>query len=64
MPIYEYECACCGQCFEQLVFSDDEKKINCPQCGKTEVRKLVSCTGFLGDSSSLKCGSGSSSGFS
>ena len=64
MPIYEYECDRCGQCFEQLVFAYDEKKVNCPQCGQTKVRKLISCASFLGDSSSSKCVSGSPSGFS
>jgi putative FmdB family regulatory protein len=67
MPIYEYECECCGQCFEQLVFAGDEKdkkKINCPQCGKTKVRKLISCTSFIGDSTLGTCASGSKSGFS
>jgi hypothetical protein len=33
MPIYEYECECCGQCFEQLVFAADENKVNCPNTG-------------------------------
>ena len=64
MAIYEYECECCGECFEQLVFAGDDPKVKCPQCGKSKVRKLVSCAGFLGDSLSGKCGSGASSGFS
>lgn len=64
MPIYEYECECCGQCFEQLVFAGDENEVNCPQCGKSKLRKLVSSAGFFSDSSSGKCGSGALSGFS
>jgi putative FmdB family regulatory protein len=64
MPIYEYECECCGQCFEQLVFAGDEKKVNCPECGKAEVRKLISCTSFFSDSTLGTCASGSKLGFS
>ena len=43
MPIYEYKCNQCGNCFEQLVFpSDDEKKFECPACGQKDISKLIS----------------------
>ncbi len=64
MPIYEYQCESCGHCFEQLIFEKDDKKVNCPERGKTKVRKLISCASLLVDSGSGKCVSGSSSGFS
>jgi len=64
MPIYEYECESCEHCFEQLVFASDDRKVTCPECGKTKVRKLISCTSLLGDSTGGNCGSGSSAGFS
>jgi putative FmdB family regulatory protein len=46
MPIYEYQCPACGHQFEQMV------KMNaptppCPQCAGTDVRKLVSASGFI-----------------
>jgi len=64
MPIFEYQCDSCGHCFEQLIFKKDDKKVNCPECGKTKIRKLISCASILGDSAFGKCESGSSSGFS
>lgn len=41
MPIYEYICRKCGDDFEELVFSQ-EALPPCPQCGSTEVEKLMS----------------------
>ncbi len=64
MPIFEYLCDSCGHCFEQLIFKKDNKKVNCPECGKTKIRKLISCASILGDSAFGKCESGSSSGSS
>ena len=64
MPIYEYQCDSCGYCFEQLIFNKDDVKVNCPECGKSKVRKLISCASILRDSAFGKCVSGSSSGFS
>jgi len=64
MPIYEYQCENCRHCFEQLIFKMDDEKVNCPECGKTQVRKLISCASLLGDSAFGKCQSVSSSGFS
>ncbi len=57
MPIFEYECETCHQNFERLVFNDKEKKISCPCCGSIETRKLISCAGFLGRTSSGACAS-------
>ena len=47
MPIFEYQCDSCGHCFEQLIFKKDDKKVNCPECGKTKVRKLISGASIL-----------------
>lgn len=41
MPMYEYRCNKCGEIFEELVSSDDEK-VPCPKCGSTETEKLLS----------------------
>ena len=38
MPMYEYRCNKCGEIFEELVSSDDEK-VPCPKCGSTMFRK-------------------------
>ena len=42
MPIHEYECAACGERFEQIQkFSDPPIEI-CQKCGKGPVRRLLS----------------------
>jgi putative FmdB family regulatory protein len=41
MPIYEFRCASCGEEFETLVFARDARA-DCPKCGGTETRKLMS----------------------
>lgn len=47
MPIYEYQCPSCGHRFDAIQkFSDDPIRV-CPQCGKDEVKKLVSATSFV-----------------
>lgn len=69
MPIYEYECPACGHRFEKLVRINAEPP-PCPECSGSEVRKLVSASGFIlkgggwyKDHYGLKGGgSGSSSG--
>jgi putative FmdB family regulatory protein len=42
MPLYEYECAACGQHFERIRrFSDPDVDV-CAACGKGPVRRLLS----------------------
>lgn len=54
MPIYEFQCNQCGKTFEQLVFSSDkEDRCTCPECGETDICKLMSC---------FACGSSSGTG--
>lgn len=57
MPIYEYQCAKCQCCFEQLVFGSNPEVV-CPKCGFTGVEKQLSKFG-TGRSSD---GSGGGSG--
>jgi putative FmdB family regulatory protein len=42
MPIYEYQCAACGQVFEEIVFG--EKAVPCPKCASGKTEKLISRT--------------------
>lgn len=43
MPIFEYECQNCMCQFQSLIMKTEEaESIVCPDCGKTELRKLVS----------------------
>ena len=47
MPIYEYRCPDCGHEFEQLQRISEDPVKDCPECGKHEVRKLVSRSSFV-----------------
>ena len=48
MPIYEYDCAACGEDFEDLVLgaADD---VACPGCGSEDVAKRFSVFGVSTD---------------
>lgn len=67
MPIYEYQCAKCGEFEHRQSISDPVLK-RCPQC-KGKVTKLISSSafqlkggGWYSDAYSKKSGSGSSGG--
>lgn len=43
MPIFEYECQNCMCQFQHLIMKAEETdSLVCPDCGKSEIRKLVS----------------------
>jgi putative FmdB family regulatory protein len=46
MPIYEYECQACGHRQEALQKMSDAPLVECPECHKPELKKLVSAAGF------------------
>lgn len=46
MPIYEYQCEQCEHKMEALQKISDEPLQECPQCGKSSLRKLVSAAAF------------------
>lgn len=46
MPIYEYRCDDCGHDLEKLQRMSDEPLRDCPACGKSTLRRLVSAAGF------------------
>lgn len=43
MPIYEYRCDSCGNCFEYLHFAGDDTPPQCPKCDSAKVRRQLSC---------------------
>ena len=46
MPIYEYRCQSCGHELEKLQRMSDPVLTECPACGKSRLRRLVSAAGF------------------
>ena len=43
MPIYEYECAGCGQRFDKLIRNIEKPpEIVCPSCDSPDVQRLIS----------------------
>jgi putative FmdB family regulatory protein len=46
MPIYEYECQKCGHTLEALQKFSDKPLRECPECGKHQLKRLVSAPLF------------------
>jgi len=46
MPIYEYRCAACGHHLEALQKMSEGPLRKCPDCGKSQLRRLVSAPQF------------------
>ena len=57
MPIYEYRCRQCGNCFEILV-SSSSAKAPCPQCASRKTERLISTFAAHGAASVSPCDSG------
>jgi putative FmdB family regulatory protein len=46
MPIYEYRCEACGHALDALQKVSDEPLTDCPACGASELRRLISAPRF------------------
>jgi putative FmdB family regulatory protein len=46
MPIYEYACKNCDHSLDALQKMDDEHLLECPECGKPALRRLISAPRF------------------
>ncbi|CAA0107324.1 Uncharacterised protein [Halioglobus japonicus] len=46
MPIYEYQCQACHEQLEVLQKMADAPLLDCPKCGKPELKKKVSAAAF------------------
>ena len=46
MPIYGYTCDKCEHTFDALQKMSDPKLVDCPECGKASLRKLLSAPKF------------------
>ena len=46
MPIYEYRCEACGAPKEAIQKMSEPVLKDCPACGRSALKKLISATGF------------------
>ncbi len=46
MPIYEYQCGACEHQLEAIQKMSDAPLVDCPDCGKPALKKLISASGF------------------
>ncbi len=46
MPIYEYRCGACGHHLEALQKMSEGPLRKCPECGKSQLKRLVSAPQF------------------
>ncbi|MCB2262849.1 MAG: zinc ribbon domain-containing protein [Candidatus Thiosymbion ectosymbiont of Robbea hypermnestra] len=46
MPFYEYRCEHCGHELEVLQKISDAPLVDCPECARPALKKLVSAAGF------------------
>jgi putative FmdB family regulatory protein len=53
MPIYEFKCSKCFECFEILIMKDQETiEMRCPKCGAEDFERILSCTNYAVNSGS------------
>lgn len=58
MPLYEFRCLKCNECFEILVMKQaEEVALKCPHCNSGEFERVLSASGY-----SMGSGSGNSDG--
>lgn len=61
MPLYEYECASCGARFDRLTTMSQADAAECPRCGGSDARRLLSVIAGLGgraEAPQPQCGGG------
>ena len=46
MPIYEYRCESCGHELEALQKMSDAPLVQCPACGESALKKVLSAAAF------------------
>jgi putative FmdB family regulatory protein len=62
MPIFEFRCGECNECFEILVMNrDEEVDLKCPQCASVELERIISKSCYaMGESGGKGKGAGPS----
>jgi putative FmdB family regulatory protein len=63
MPIYEFRCLACNDCFEVLVMNSQEsEELRCPKCASEDFERVLSKTCFaMGEVSGKGTGASSQS---
>ena len=46
MPIYEYACKRCGHTLDALQKMSEDPLVDCPECGKASLKRLISAPRF------------------
>ena len=46
MPIYEYACKSCEHTLDALQKMNDDPLVECPECGKASLKRLISAPRF------------------
>jgi len=46
MPIYEYKCTECEHTLDKLQKMSDDPLVDCPECGKPALKKMISVAAF------------------
>lgn len=46
MPIYEYSCTACDHHLDALQKMSDDPLVDCPECGKPQLQRMVSAPRF------------------
>lgn len=45
MPIYEFKCLKCNECFESLLMNQEEQiELRCPECESEEFERIMSAS--------------------
>ncbi len=58
MPIYEFKCLGCGDCFEILVMkTEGAVEMKCPKCGDENFERIMSTTRYaMGNGKEARAG--------
>ncbi len=47
MPIYEFKCLKCNECFELLMMNQEEGvEMRCPECHSENLERILSCASY------------------
>ena len=53
MPIFEFRCLKCNECFELLVMNNDDQVMRCPECKSEDFERVLSASCYsMGSGSS------------